>query len=126
MLIRQDTLVPWKGEALNGIKHPKNIEALWSIEDLAAVGLVKAIRFVVPDGYHTTGVATYDTNGQETLAIEITAPPTAEEIADEIEQQIAHLVRASQVRDKALMALAKEAGLAQSPALYTTWLEGLK
>jgi len=80
MLIRTDTLVPWTGEPLNGIKHPKNIEVMWIVEELAAVGLVKAIPFVVPGGWRSTGATTWDANGVATRPIEIIPPPTPEEI----------------------------------------------
>lgn len=29
----------WTGEPINGIRHPRNIEKLWSDEELAAIGL---------------------------------------------------------------------------------------
>jgi hypothetical protein len=32
----------WRGERIGGIAHPLNIEQLWSVEELAAVGLEQA------------------------------------------------------------------------------------
>lgn len=39
MLRNIKTKVLWKGEAVNGIRHPKNIERIWSISELASIGL---------------------------------------------------------------------------------------
>lgn len=44
MLVHIENDQPWKGEKINGISHPRNIEQLWSQEDLAAVGLKKFIK----------------------------------------------------------------------------------
>lgn len=44
MLIHIANDQPWTGEKINGISHPRNIEQLWSAEDLAAVGLKKFIK----------------------------------------------------------------------------------
>ncbi len=30
---------PWTGEAINGVKHPRDIEQKWTAEELAAIGL---------------------------------------------------------------------------------------
>jgi hypothetical protein len=34
-----DTKETWKGERIDGIAHPRNIEQLWTTEQLAAIGL---------------------------------------------------------------------------------------
>lgn len=44
--IENGLAVMWKGEPLDGIMHPKNIEQLWPESDLNAVGLY----FLVPAG----------------------------------------------------------------------------
>jgi hypothetical protein len=75
MLIRIDTLQPWRGEILGDLRHPSNIEVLWTAEELAAVGLVKAVRFVVPEGKRAIGTPSYDKNGVETYAVEDTPSP---------------------------------------------------
>lgn len=36
-----DTFVPWSGEAINGIRYPRDIAQKWSAEDLKAIGLYK-------------------------------------------------------------------------------------
>jgi hypothetical protein len=50
MLVIQtdDGLVPWNGEPINGTSHPRNIEQLWSDEELAAVGLCRVEDQPVP------------------------------------------------------------------------------
>ncbi len=80
MLIRTDNLAPWRGEALRGVRHPLNIEALWSAGELAAIGLVKAIPMVVPDGFRAAGMPTYAGDGRETIPLEAIPPPTAQEV----------------------------------------------
>jgi hypothetical protein len=50
-LVRTDTLQPWRGEPLSGgIKHPANIEQLWSAAELDAIGLAKALPPIIPEG----------------------------------------------------------------------------
>jgi hypothetical protein len=74
MLVMIETLQPWRGEPLKktisakemavfdpkrlvkgqkqyevSVRHPLNIELLWSDEELAAIGLAKAIPFKVED-----------------------------------------------------------------------------
>lgn len=44
MLVHIANDQPWTGEKINGISHPRNIEQLWSAEDLASVGLKKFIK----------------------------------------------------------------------------------
>lgn len=41
--IINDTPVSWKGEPINGISHPRNIEQLWSDAELQNIGLYKLI-----------------------------------------------------------------------------------
>ena len=74
MLIRTDTLKPWRGEPLNDITHPLNIEDVWTDGELAAVGLVKAKPFVVPDGKQIVAGSepTYAEDGAETYPVEDT------------------------------------------------------
>lgn len=59
MLVRLETLTPWNGEPLSGLRHPANIEALWSADELAAIGLAKPKPFSVPDGKVAVGPVTY-------------------------------------------------------------------
>lgn len=83
MLIRVDILRPWQGELLGtpAIRYPLNIEGLWTAPELLAIGLVKAIRAVIPVGFRATGPATYAADGTETIPVEPIPPPTPEEIA---------------------------------------------
>jgi hypothetical protein len=124
MLIRTDTLVPWRGEALNGVKHPKNIEVLWTVEDLAAVGLVKAIPFEIPEGYHATGSSTYDATGQESRPIEAIPPKTPTEIADELASRIDLLVLQDRIENQVLFALYANNNPTSDWADYRAWIEG--
>ncbi|MCP4072308.1 MAG: hypothetical protein GY742_11295 [Hyphomicrobiales bacterium] len=45
MLIHSSNQEFWRGERINGVAHPLNIEKLWSVAELAAIGLEK---FVAP------------------------------------------------------------------------------
>ena len=80
MLIRTDTLQLWQGEALEGVRHPSNIEALWTAQELAAIGLVRAIPMVIPEGFRAAGRPSYGADGTEAITLEAIPPPTAEEI----------------------------------------------
>ena len=82
MLIRTDTLVPWNGERIGSpaLLHPPNIEHLWTVEALAAVGLIQRVPFVLPAGKRTVGNPTYDALGVETYVTEDIPPPTAEQV----------------------------------------------
>lgn len=69
---------PWTGEALAGVRHPLNIEQLWTDAQLAAVGLYRVIPFVAPDGYSRTGQPSYALSGSavaETFSV-LLDPPT--------------------------------------------------
>lgn len=48
MLIYSETQERWRGEPINGIRHPRNIEKLWSDAELAAIGLEKYVPPVEP------------------------------------------------------------------------------
>lgn len=51
MLVRGDTLEPWKGERLaDGITYPLNIEQLWTEQEVNAIGLHYTLPFVLPSG----------------------------------------------------------------------------
>ncbi|MEI9964361.1 MAG: hypothetical protein WDM92_06315 [Caulobacteraceae bacterium] len=65
MLVRLDTLQPWLGERLgeDEVLYPRNIEELWSAEDLAAIGLAIPTPFAAPDGQVITGAPRYETDG---------------------------------------------------------------
>jgi len=92
MLIRKDTLRPWEGEVLGELRHPLNIEQVWTVEELAAIGLVKAVHAVLPQGMmRLPGPATYDINGVETIPFGPFPEPTPEEIEENIQRRLAHL-----------------------------------
>lgn len=82
MLIRKDTLRPWRGEAIGDppIRHPSNIEGAWTVPELSEVGLVRCVPFVTPPGKQLVGLPTYSVFGVETYVVEDIPPPTAAEI----------------------------------------------
>lgn len=43
------SFVPWQGEEIDGIKHPSNIEVVWTAQDLIAIGLYRPVVPSVPD-----------------------------------------------------------------------------
>jgi hypothetical protein len=43
------SFVPWHGEKIDGIKHPSNIEVVWTTQDLIAIGLYRPVVPPVPD-----------------------------------------------------------------------------
>lgn len=54
---------PWNGEAVNAVRHPLNIEQIWTDQQLADAGLFRVTPFVPPAGYIASGVATYEMSG---------------------------------------------------------------
>lgn len=91
---------PWKGEPIDGVRHPLNIETLWSDDDLAAAGLFKAVDPGIPDGKIATGFRVEVIDGVLTIVYDLqdapsppidpaTLPVTSQEIAQEVERRIA-------------------------------------
>lgn len=66
--VENGTCKPWRGERLKGIAYPANIEALWTDEELKAIGLFRVQRFAVPAGKKVAGPASYAVVGD--VAIE--------------------------------------------------------
>jgi hypothetical protein len=124
MLIRTDTLVPWKGEPLSGLKHPKNIEKLWTVQELADVGLVVAIPLDIPPGHRRIGPISYNAAGQSFAATELIPPPTPAELdADDVKEL--NRIFSQRVLLKILYALAKDARPALTRPEFRAWIEGL-
>lgn len=55
--------VLWTGEPINGIRHPMNIETLWTPQELAAVGLYVPAETPVPSGKIATSTGVFRVNG---------------------------------------------------------------
>lgn len=126
MLIRTDTLQPWRGERLsNGILYPKNIEQLWPVTDLLEIGLVVEIKFVLLTGWHFTGSSTWDITGQEFRPTEQIPPPTQAEL-DEDDAHELDFIFSKRVLLKILFNLAKETSPTLTKAQFRTWIEGLE
>ncbi len=95
MLIRSDTLQPWRGEPIAGVRHPRNIEQLWTDEELAKVGLYLAVPFGLPEGKRRIGEPSYaivDGAAIETYAVE-DVPPQLPPEKHPIELEIEDLKR---------------------------------
>lgn len=53
MLYREtspNTFEPWNGELIGDIRHPLNIEQLWTADELAAIGLYQPAVGSIPSG----------------------------------------------------------------------------
>ncbi len=124
MLIRIDTLAPWRGEPLNGIKHPKHIETLWSVEELATIGLVQVVKAVIPEGHRTVGEPSWDATGQEFRVTELIPPPTPEELSVEDARELDGIF-SKRVLVKTLFGLAKQTRPTLTMAEFREWIEGL-
>ncbi len=48
MLIHSSNQEFWRGERINGVAHPLNIEKLWSVAELEAIGLEKYVAPPAP------------------------------------------------------------------------------
>jgi hypothetical protein len=46
--------VPWRGEAIDDIRYPLNIEAQWTEEALARIGLMRPVESDIPAGRQVT------------------------------------------------------------------------
>ncbi len=123
MLINVNTLLPWdRKDRLDGILHPSNIEKLWSVEELAAIGLVKEIPFIAPPSYRVTGPATWDQFGVETRPIELIPVPTPEELEARKAAQLDSVFSDTAII-KLLYYLGQEQGMFNSLEAMRTWVD---
>ena len=71
-----DNFAPWGGEPIDGIKYPMNIEAVWSAQELIAIGLYLPVVPVIPDGKVVTGSSVARVDGVVTYVYTLVdAPP---------------------------------------------------
>lgn len=57
--------VPWNGEPIDGVIHPRSIETLWSSEELEAIGLFNPEDlYEVPEGYRVVSRTLTRVNGE--------------------------------------------------------------
>ena len=73
---------PWAGEPINGLRHPPNIDQLWSPDDLAAIGLHDpAPAASLLSGKRVVSTTVQRVNGvvQFVHELEDTPPPTQDE-----------------------------------------------
>lgn len=77
--------VPWTGYRINGFKYPLNIEALWTAQELADIGLYLPAVPAIPNGKIVTGESVARVNGQVTYVYTLEdapPPPTPQEKLD--------------------------------------------
>lgn len=65
----------WKGEQVSGIRHPANVESLWTEQALNAAGLFKAVEPEIPDGKVVTGRTAELVNGVLTVVYQLADAP---------------------------------------------------
>lgn len=97
MLVRRDTLLPWGlRERINGILYQPNIEAVWSADQLAAIGLYAPIQAVIPEGHVAVGPITYQWTGSAIQQVVATAPAiiTPAQVKAEAQRRIMALMGA--------------------------------
>jgi len=71
-----DNFTAWAGEPIGGIVYPRSIEALWSAQELADLGLYLPIDPGVPDGKIATGFSVARVDGVVTFVYTLEdAPP---------------------------------------------------
>lgn len=59
-----DTFVRWTGELINDVRHPLNIEQLWTVEQLAEIGLYEPLPSdPIPRGKVFVGKEIKEING---------------------------------------------------------------
>lgn len=59
----QSGFTVWDYGPIEGIRHPKNIESLWTAEELAVVSLYKLVDGGTPEGMKSTGSTIQRVNG---------------------------------------------------------------
>jgi hypothetical protein len=75
----------WYGRSIDGLKYPMNIEALWTAQDLAAIGLYIPVVPTIPGGKVVTGASVARVNGIVTYVYTLEdapPPPTPQEKLD--------------------------------------------
>ena len=55
--------VLWTGESIDGVRHPMNIETLWTPQELAAIGLYVPEETPIPAGKIATSTNVHRVNG---------------------------------------------------------------
>jgi hypothetical protein len=66
----------WYGKPIDGIKYPMNIEAVWSAQELIAIGLYLPVVSVIPDGKIVIGESVARVDGVVTYVYTLVdAPP---------------------------------------------------
>lgn len=72
-----DGFVLWTGEPIDGVRHPMNIEDLWTPQELADVGLYVPVETAVPEGKIAVSTGVYRVNGvvQYVHTLEDAPPP---------------------------------------------------
>lgn len=78
MLLRKigvNDFVPWKGEAIDGIQHPRNIEQLWTDEELVSIGLFRIEKTSVPEGKTVESIS-YQQHGNFAKEVHVLADKT--------------------------------------------------
>lgn len=85
---QDDTIgLTWKGEPIDGVRHPKAVEKLWSDAELAAVGLYKKVVNTV-DNSTTVNTKTEISDpvfdGEKFVVTETVSDQTTEEIKDSL------------------------------------------
>ncbi len=97
MLYKIENKIPvvWRGELLNKVRHPLNIEQLWSTSDLENVGLYRAASAdPVPAGMRMTGTTVAMVGGIVKL-VNTLVPITPADMEYEIRSTRNRLIAAS-------------------------------
>ena len=102
MLIRTDTLRPWRGEALEGVRHPSNIEFVWTAQERATARLVRQVPATIPQGFHRIGPSTWDAAGVETIPTE-PIPPRSQAVTDAMRDTLVAIFDETEAVDRALL-----------------------
>lgn len=89
MLVKIDTLEPWRGERIGGKTLPSNIEALWSDAELKTVGLAKVERAKIsaPTKLHREAGVTREKVGDKVIETPTFALPSRGEFISMMKAQ---------------------------------------
>ena len=113
--------IKWIGQAIEGIKYPRNIEVLWTETALAAVGLHKLVEAdPIPADMSSSGTDTLVVEGKATLVHRLTKIViTRQAVKDEAAQRILEIAPEWKQRNMNAQATV----LLQSRVLNGSWTE---
>ena len=109
-----------RGLTIDGIQHPRNIFALWSKAELAAIGIKPATITAVDSRYVNTGELTWDTTGEEAVGTYATTDVAAADLKKNMTESVNSIAASKLVGSDWMTIRAADGGTA-IPADWATY-----